>query len=111
MYDYECSHCLHRDAEFQKMSSEPLRLCPKCGLPTYEKQVSLTHTDMKAFHTPIDMLSVAVNSDDEIADLRRRVPGIQISSDPADPNYGVPVANTRKEKLAILKASGFAEVR
>ncbi len=30
-YEYECAACEHRFDEFQMMSAQPLRKCPKCG--------------------------------------------------------------------------------
>ncbi|HHS50868.1 MAG TPA: zinc ribbon domain-containing protein [candidate division Zixibacteria bacterium] len=30
-YEYKCKVCGHRFEEFQKMSDEPLRECPKCS--------------------------------------------------------------------------------
>ncbi len=29
-YEYECLKCAHRFEEFQKMSDEPVKICPKC---------------------------------------------------------------------------------
>jgi putative FmdB family regulatory protein len=30
-YEYLCNHCSHRFETRQKMSEEPLTICPKCG--------------------------------------------------------------------------------
>ena len=30
-YDYECNECKTRFEVFQKMSDEPVSVCPKCG--------------------------------------------------------------------------------
>ncbi len=30
-YDYRCEDCDYRFEYFQKMSDEPLKVCPKCG--------------------------------------------------------------------------------
>lgn len=30
-YEYECEACSHNFDEFQSMSEEPLKKCPKCG--------------------------------------------------------------------------------
>lgn len=30
-YDYLCGSCGHQFEEFQSMSSDPLKKCPKCG--------------------------------------------------------------------------------
>lgn len=61
------------------------------------------------FDKPIEMLSVAVDNPSEIVDFRKRNPGVEISHDRADPNFGVPIARTRKEKMAILRNENFEE--
>ncbi|MER3416372.1 MAG: FmdB family transcriptional regulator [Gemmataceae bacterium] len=30
-YDYVCDHCEHQFEEFQYITEEPLRKCPRCG--------------------------------------------------------------------------------
>ena len=30
-YEYECRKCSHTFEQFQSMSEEPLKICPKCG--------------------------------------------------------------------------------
>ncbi len=30
-YEYECLKCGHKFEEFQKMSDEPVKICPKCS--------------------------------------------------------------------------------
>ncbi|MGH2498085.1 MAG: FmdB family zinc ribbon protein [Ktedonobacteraceae bacterium] len=30
-YEYLCNHCSHRFETWQKMSDDPLTICPKCG--------------------------------------------------------------------------------
>lgn len=30
-YEYECKSCKHRFEEFQPISDEPIKVCPKCG--------------------------------------------------------------------------------
>jgi hypothetical protein len=64
---------------------------------------------MVEFHRPIEMHSVSMAHPDEIEEFRRRCPGVEVSSDPTDDLYGVPIARTRREKLAVLDAVGFEE--
>lgn len=59
--------------------------------------------------SPIEMLSIAVDNEDEIDEFRKRNPGVEISRDRRDRNFGVPIATSRSEKLRILKAEGFVE--
>jgi putative FmdB family regulatory protein len=109
MYSYLCSHCGHSSDEFQKMSSDPLVICPECGNHTYARVPTLPHTDLKEFNTPIEMFSIAMNDDDEIREFKRKCPDVEVETDPRHPNYGVPIARSRKQKLDALEAMGFTE--
>lgn len=108
IYSYTCL-CGHADDEYQKMSSEPLTVCPKCQGPWYRRVPTIPHTNLIEFHTPIEMFSVACNNDEEIREMQRRVPGLDISTDPKDEMYGVPIARNRAQKLAALEVAGFVE--
>ncbi len=58
---------------------------------------------------PIEMMSISVDNDEEIAAFRRRNPGTDISHDRNDRLYGIPVVKSRGEKLRVLKREGFQE--
>lgn len=87
----------------------PPEVCPQCNAPEYRRQISLPHTDLKEFHTPIEMYSVAVEDLNEVRALKTSCPDADVSDDPRDPMYGVPIARSRKAKLQVLKASGYVE--
>ncbi|MFK7742778.1 MAG: FmdB family zinc ribbon protein [Planctomycetota bacterium] len=38
-YDYACSACGHRFEEFQSISSDPLKTCPKCKKKKLERLI------------------------------------------------------------------------
>lgn len=59
-------------------------------------------TPMRAFHTPIEMYSVAPNSPGEVRELRKA--GVELT-----PDTLVPIAHTRQEKMRILALSGCEE--
>ena len=40
IYEYACSACEASHEALQKISDEPLTLCPKCGKDTLKKKVS-----------------------------------------------------------------------
>lgn len=40
IYEYRCEACRHELEALQKLSDEPLRICPKCNAPALRKQVS-----------------------------------------------------------------------
>jgi hypothetical protein len=70
---------------------------------------TIPHTNLIEFSKPIEMFSIACNSEEEIREMQQRVPGLDISTDPNDEMYGVPVARTRQQKLAALEVAGFEE--
>lgn len=58
---------------------------------------------------PIEMMSIGVDTEEEIAAFRARNPGVEISDNRHDRNFGIPIAKSRTEKLRILKNEGFVE--
>lgn len=75
--------------------------CAMCRIP------SIPSTDLKAFHTPIELYSVAT---EDIAEIRKmQKAGVPVSDNESDPMYGVPIAKNRKQKLAALECAGFVE--
>jgi putative FmdB family regulatory protein len=40
IYEYQCEACGHRLETLQKISEEPLSVCPECGRPNLQKLVS-----------------------------------------------------------------------
>lgn len=36
-YDYRCTNCGHEFEEFQSISAEPLKVCPKCNQETLKR--------------------------------------------------------------------------
>ena len=109
IYDYQCDLCGERKGDvYHGMHDTPLIACV-CG-SAMAKAITLPHTDLKAFHTPIDMYSVALEDQDEIRELKKKCPDADISDDPRDEMYGVPIARTRKAKMQILAATGYQEL-
>jgi putative FmdB family regulatory protein len=39
-YEYRCKKCKHSFEEFQSMSAEPVKRCPKCGKKSVERLIS-----------------------------------------------------------------------
>lgn len=112
LYDYKCRTCNHTAEEFRKITSDSSKpeVCPECTAQTYERLPSLVHTDLKEFHTPIEMYSIALDSDDEIREFMRKAPDVQVCTDPNSDMYGIPVARNRHQKLQALKAMNYEEV-
>ena len=40
IYEYQCDKCEHKLEALQKMSDEPLKLCPECGKQSLRKLIS-----------------------------------------------------------------------
>ncbi len=38
-YDYVCNSCSHSFEKFQKMTEEPIRVCPNCGQEQVQKVI------------------------------------------------------------------------
>ena len=47
IYEYRCNACGHADEHLQKVSDEPLSVCPVCGKPEYRKQLSAAGFQLK----------------------------------------------------------------
>lgn len=47
IYEYRCAVCGHQDEHLQKVSDEPLSVCPACGKPEYRKQLSAAGFQLK----------------------------------------------------------------
>lgn len=113
MYSYRCCECGHEAEEFRQMKDATAVgacvVCPTCNSPAYQRLADYVHTDLKEFHTPIDMYSIALDTDEAIRAFKQQVPGVDVAEDPADPMYGVPIARSRKQKMDALKHAGFVE--
>ena len=40
IYEYQCAECEHVEEVIQKMSDEPLKVCPACHKPALQKKVT-----------------------------------------------------------------------
>ena len=113
LYNRECRECGHTDTEFDHIANvgphNRLIECPACHAMAYERTIEGFNTDLKTFHTPIEMHSVAATSWEEIREIQEKCPDVQISDNPDDELFGVPIAKNRKEKKQVLAAVGYVE--
>ena len=111
IYDFKCQRCEHIERDvFERMSTAAIQ-CPKCQVVDAMIRIPvLPHTDLHAYHTPIEMQSIAMEDQAEIRRFKMKCPDVQISDDPRDENYGIPIAPNRKAKLQALKAAGYQEI-
>lgn len=112
--DRECQACGHTDVEIYSGLTETgpdfqYLVCPQCGEKQYMRCLGGFKTDQKVFHKPIEMMSLAVETDEEINRIREKCPDIEISSDPNSADYGIPIARTRKAKKQLLRSEGYVE--
>jgi putative FmdB family regulatory protein len=47
IYAYKCESCGHRKDVLQKMSDEPLTVCPQCGQARFNKQLTAAGFQLK----------------------------------------------------------------
>jgi putative FmdB family regulatory protein len=47
IYAYKCGSCGHAKDVLQKLSDEPLRVCPPCSAPAFSKQVTAAGFQLK----------------------------------------------------------------
>jgi len=47
IYAYKCASCGHAKDVLQKISDDPLTVCPACGQPTFSKQVTAAGFQLK----------------------------------------------------------------
>lgn len=47
IYAYKCESCGHAKDVLQKVSDEPLSVCPACGAPTFRKQLTAAGFQLK----------------------------------------------------------------
>jgi putative FmdB family regulatory protein len=47
IYEYKCAECGHQDEHLQKVSEEPMSVCPSCGKPAYKKLLSAAGFQLK----------------------------------------------------------------
>jgi len=95
--------------EFQHITDEALTDCEKCGARGSLHTVpTAPHTQLE-YHKPIEMFSIGLTDDEEILAFKGQCPDVDVSMDPSDEMYGIPVARTRQQKLQALRAVGFEE--
>lgn len=105
-HDHQCETCQREETVHNKVTEDPV--WPECCGEIMPRVYGTAHRT-GIFEKPIEMLSMAVDNESEIAGFRHRNPGVEISHDRANPNFGIPIARTRKEKMAILRHEGYEE--
>ena len=103
--------------ETERRGAAPVgKVCQSCGQPVGEEKDA---SECNAVHTnygegngaaPIEMYSLAVNTDAEVDAFRDRNPGVTISKNRRDPLYGVPIARSRSQKKTVLRTERFEEM-
>jgi hypothetical protein len=96
--------------EFQHMEDAPLTECPECASGEVRRVPCAPNNQLREFRTPIMMYSIGLNDDEEIREFRKRCPDVDVITDPDHPDYGVPIARNRRQKLDALNAVGFTEL-
>ena len=112
LYEFKCPRCDFHDLEFRVMEERNLPVkCRRCEEPmvrNFKAEAAGPHLD-REFHKPIEMHSLGLDHPADIREFQKRNPGVDISTDPDDELYGVPIARSRRQKLTILKNEGYQE--
>jgi hypothetical protein len=83
--------------------------CPKCLFFSMVREISVPHTH-RDFNKPIEHYSCAPTDPEDVMALRQKLSNeIQMSTDPDDPMYGIPISRNETERQAVLKAVGFVD--
>ena len=109
IYTYKIANGETRDI-YQHINDDPL--CEIDGWPaqrTVQAFKPRTNYGEGSDTDPIRMLSIAVDSEEEVDAFRARNPGVEISRDRGSPLFGIPIAKSRSEKLRILGKEGYVE--
>lgn len=110
-YQYRCDGCENSFEAFRTMKDESPEKCPKCTGTETTRVPCVPNTDMREFQVPIDLHSIGMTSLEQVLEFKRKCPDVECSDDMSHPNFGLPIARTRKQKLAAYKAVGFVETK
>jgi putative FmdB family regulatory protein len=110
IYAYKCSACGHTKDVLQKISDDPLTVCPACGVAAFSKQVTAAGFQLKGagwyvtdFRSGGDGANSGVAKpadasrvDAPKADTPASAPAAAASATPAAPSAPAPAASTPK---------------
>jgi len=110
IYDYKCGACGHEEEEYRKILNTPsVEICPKCKKFEYIRIPSAFHTH-KDFSKPVEHYSLAPVHHEDVMALRAKLPSeVQMSTDPNDELYGIPISRNETERQQVLKAAGYVD--
>ena len=102
IYAYRCATCGHAKDVLQKISDDPLTICPQCAVATFSKQLTAAGFQLKGsgwYVTDFRGGNTAVAPADEAA---------KTDAAPADTHAAAPAANTDANTAATPAASSTA---
>jgi hypothetical protein len=111
IHSYYCDSCKQDWLEYYKLSTTvPERLpCPKCRLFSGVRQFPQTHTH-RDFNKPVEHYSLAPVHHEDVTALRAKLPAeVEMSIDPKDEMYGIPISRNETERQAVLRAAGYVD--
>jgi putative FmdB family regulatory protein len=115
IYAYKCASCGHAKDVLQKVSDDPLTVCPACGAPTFGKQVTAAGFQLKGSgwyatdfrggsNAPADKAADAKSGETKPADAKPADPA------PAKPDAG-PAPAPAKSDAPSASAGGRGAAR
>src|SRR5688572_23026887 len=67
VYEYQCGACSHEFEEWQKITSDPVKTCPKCGKDEVQRLISQTAFQLKGGGWYKDLYSSSSKKNDKSA--------------------------------------------
>ena len=109
MYCYRCADCGRGGSEMRAMKDRGHGPPCRCGARMQRDITAETGAVNTEYAKPIEMMSLAVDTVEEVHAFRTRNPDIEISDRPGDRNFGIPVVKSRQQKLSVLHREEFIE--
>jgi putative FmdB family regulatory protein len=114
IYAYKCASCGHQQDVLQKISDDPLTLCPACGQATYAKQVTAAGFQLKGSGWYVTDFRDNGSKKSGKADTRAEGPQDASSAGPSDPRPEAkadPKSDARSDSRSDVKSDAKPDAR
>jgi len=62
-YEYLCTACQHKFEEFQRISDDPIKVCPKCKKKNIKKLISVPFKGQVTYSNPKELYEKEIRPD------------------------------------------------
>jgi putative FmdB family regulatory protein len=115
IYAYKCESCGHAKDVLQKMSDDPLTVCPACGQPSFRKQLTAAGfqlkgsgwyvTDFREGSKPAVTPAAAEGASPAVAEPAAKATGESATASSPSPSAVAPAASPAAAAKAPASAS------